>query len=868
MAGDRQIASKSPKGYTLGVRKSKGRTRFLGTTSPQRAGLPALLRCDGLLLLAMVAMVALSPSPLLAEEPQKVTLQLKWHHQFQFAGYYAAEAKGYYREAGLDVSFVEGEPHTDVVGEVASGRAQFGVGNSSLVLARHQGRPVVALAAFFQHSPLVLLARKGAGIRSIHDLAGKRVLFEAGSEELLAYLKRERVPESSLRATYNAFDMEALLSGQVDAVTAYETVEPFQLGSRMAEFITFSPRQGGIDFYGDTLFTSERELDASPKRVANFLSASARGWKYALDNPEEVVDLILKRYDTAGLHSKEKLLFEARETANLVRSDLVEPGYMHRGRWRHIVESYAELGAIPPDFSLEGFLYDPGAERDADRAWLVRFTQALLAVIGGLCIAGVAFWRWNLRLRREVEARQQAVRELAESENRFRFIAEHSGDVVWTMDWESERLTFISPSVAHLGGYSADEILGKRAWRGLTAESAERFRGNVRSAVDRWKSGDRSGARTVTEVALRHREGRLIHAEVVTTVHEDKTGRLTVVGITRDISARKASEAEMERLALYDPLTDLPNRRTLLDRLGQAFSRAGREGSRFALLFLDLDRFKPINDDYGHDVGDFVLQEAARRMRVCVRGADTVARVGGDEFVVILSAIENCSQALLVAGKIHASLCVPFVFPEGPTVAITSSIGVALYPDHGKNQRDLMKACDDAMYLAKADGKNRVQLAEESPEEPFLSGAGEATAQALVTFQWRRAYTSGNAAIDAEHRELFKEINQLMRAGLDKEAHPEPFVAAARALVLHIKDHFSHEDAVLQKVGFEGAEAHAARHRELLDRAAALQWEVVTGKGGLGEWVDFLARELVVGHLLRDDRQFFHLLKGEPEPAA
>ena len=117
----------------------------------------------------------------------KITLQLRWFHQFQFAGYYAAKMKGYYRDAGLDVSIMDSKPGMEVVSEVISGRAQYGVGNSSLLLARQQGKPVVALAAIFQHSPLVFIARADAGISSVHDLAGKKIMLEPHADELMAY---------------------------------------------------------------------------------------------------------------------------------------------------------------------------------------------------------------------------------------------------------------------------------------------------------------------------------------------------------------------------------------------------------------------------------------------------------------------------------------------------------------------------------------------------------------------------------------------------------------------------------------------------------------------------------------------------------
>ncbi len=222
-----------------------------------------------------------------AEPPtsQPITLQLKWQHQFQFAGYYAAQEKGYYREAGLDVVLKEAIPGLDIVDEVVSGRAQYGVGNCSLLLERQKGRPVVVLAAVFQHSPVILIARAGSGITTVQDLRGKRLMVEKQNDELLAYLRKEGVTESTLRLMPHTFDPLDLTKGRVDCMSAYATDEPFLLLKSGTPFLELTPRMGGIDFYGDNLFTTEAELKANPARVRAFREASMRGWKYAMQHP-------------------------------------------------------------------------------------------------------------------------------------------------------------------------------------------------------------------------------------------------------------------------------------------------------------------------------------------------------------------------------------------------------------------------------------------------------------------------------------------------------------------------------------------------------------------------------------------------------
>ena len=228
-----------------------------------------------------------------------VVLQLKWSHGFQFAGYYAALEKGYYRDAGLDVHIREASPGLDVVEQVLSEKADFGVGTSGLLMARKAGQPVVVLAAIFQHSPLVLIARRDSATQSIHDLVGKRVMIEAGGDELLAYLRRERITPEQFTLLEHSFKPQDLIDGKVDAISAYSSNEPFYLELAGLDYLVFTPRSAGIDFYGDNLFTSEALLKARPEQARAFREASLRGWQYAMDHPEEIATLIHERYSAA-----------------------------------------------------------------------------------------------------------------------------------------------------------------------------------------------------------------------------------------------------------------------------------------------------------------------------------------------------------------------------------------------------------------------------------------------------------------------------------------------------------------------------------------------------------------------------------------
>jgi diguanylate cyclase (GGDEF)-like protein len=165
----------------------------------------------------------------------------------------------------------------------------------------------------------------------------------------------------------------------------------------------------------------------------------------------------------------------------------------------------------------------------------------------------------------------------------------------------------------------------------------------------------------------------------------------------------------VQHLAHHDVLTDLPNRTLFADRLQQSLAKARRDKTQLAVMYLDLDNFKPVNDTLGHAVGDLLLKDAARRMRHGVRESDTVARAGGDEFVVLLPAVESAQDALAVAEKIRHVLSQPFEL-AGHIMSISASIGVAVYPEHGQGEEALLKNADAAMYLAKQVGRNNVKL--------------------------------------------------------------------------------------------------------------------------------------------------------------
>jgi diguanylate cyclase (GGDEF)-like protein len=214
-------------------------------------------------------------------------------------------------------------------------------------------------------------------------------------------------------------------------------------------------------------------------------------------------------------------------------------------------------------------------------------------------------------------------------------------------------------------------------------------------------SGEAHDQVYIEEVQQPCKDGSMIWTEALAKFYlNEETGKVEIHGVTRDISERKAAQDKIHFLAMHDPLTGLPTRNLLNDRLEHALTTANRDHTQLALMFLDLDKFKPVNDQYGHDVGDLLLQQVAHRLQAVVRASDTVARIGGDEFIVLLPTMQNADDAEKIASKIFEAMRQPFECGSHH-LQISCSIGIALYPEHGKTGLELLKQADIAMYASK-----------------------------------------------------------------------------------------------------------------------------------------------------------------------
>ena len=264
----------------------------------------------------------------------------------------------------------------------------------------------------------------------------------------------------------------------------------------------------------------------------------------------------------------------------------------------------------------------------------------------------------------------------------------------------NNRIISINTAFSKITGYQEHEALGKNPGLMNSGHHDKDF------FTDFWGELLRNG-QWQGEIWNRHKKGRIFPVWQSITAIKDMNGQtIQYVSIFNDISARKADEELILYQANYDSLTGLPNRNLFLDRINVAIKKAQRENKQLALLMIDLDRFKWINDTLGHKAGDILLQETAKRLKNSVRQSDTVARLGGDEFIIIASELQHQSDVEMIANKIFSSFKAPLLIDKHE-VFISGSIGITLYPDDGTTVEKLQMNADNAMYSAKENGRNR-----------------------------------------------------------------------------------------------------------------------------------------------------------------
>ena len=299
---------------------------------------------------------------------------------------------------------------------------------------------------------------------------------------------------------------------------------------------------------------------------------------------------------------------------------------------------------------------------------------------------------------------------LKNSEELWKFALEGAGDGVWDWDISNDKAHF-SDRYKEMLGFNNEEIDSSiKEWNNRVHPDDA---ASLDEAIKNYLSGKAEKYIHEHRVICKDKSIKWVLSRGM-IVKRDKHGApLRMVGTHTDITARKLLETRLENLAHFDALANVPNRTLFNDRLKLALSYAKREKKMLAVMFIDLDLFKEINDLYGHETGDIVLKKVSRQLVSCVRESDTVARMGGDEFVILLPIIDDIEDVKLVASKIVEAVAQPIKVAK-THLHITCSIGIAIYPQHGKDEKLLVINADMAMYQAKNSGKNQAKFFEES----------------------------------------------------------------------------------------------------------------------------------------------------------
>ena len=334
-----------------------------------------------------------------------------------------------------------------------------------------------------------------------------------------------------------------------------------------------------------------------------------------------------------------------------------------------------------------------------DNYWLV---LAVVLLAAGNLSAGVGLWYWWRRTKNALilqQMRGESARMQAERDLRlYARVFDSSSEAVLITDAE-QRIVALNPAFTQITGYAPEEVLGRMPSILASGRHPPEFYQRM------WQSIHRTG-HWQGEIWNRRKSGETYPEWETISAVRDEEGQVThYVAIFSDVSERKAVEDRLVFVAQHDPLTGLPNRVLMQDRLQVAMAAAQRNGEYVALLVVDLDRFKEVNDRMGHLAGDELLRLVAQRLQACVRQADTVSRLGGDEFMVVLPGVKGSMDAAQVAQKILEAIGAPFSI-EGSAVSVTSSIGIALFPVDGTDVEALVRSADTAMYRVKRTGRN------------------------------------------------------------------------------------------------------------------------------------------------------------------
>lgn len=617
-------------------------------------------------------------------DDKSFSVQLRWYHQFQFAGYYAALEKNFYEDAGLDVKLIEGGPTIIPVNEVLQKRADIGVSNSSLVIEYLRGEPVVMLGAIFQHSSNVILTSEK--FKSPDALArGGTIALMGGDQdvELKAMFLKEGIDLKKVKFVSHKNHIEELLQNRVDAINIYTSNELFVMNERGIAYKILEPRDYGLDFYGDTIFTTKELVKNHPKEIEKFRDATLKGWEYALKNQEEIITLILKKYNTQNKTYKQ-LEFEAEILKELINPDIVQIGHSNPGRWEHIVKIYKLFDLVESEVSLDKFYYKVDAKEDMTWFYIYVAISLFLLIVSTFVVFYI--YRTNKKLQKTL------------LRHKILFENSASAGIVWN---ECFTITAWNIEAKRVFGWSYNEVVGRNIFDFLVAPQDLDLAKRNLTQISKDEQLYLFSNENLTK------DGRVILCEWHNTLLPKmaKHDKQEIVSLAIDITQKDKEEKLLKQQALYDTLTSLPNRHNFEQLLKKELKITKKSSSILGIGFIDLDGFKNINDTFGHEAGDFLLKTLAKKFQEVLKERGVVARIGGDEFVFIIKA-ENYKKDVEEFLRVASSK----INHENNQLQVSASVGIYFVDKkNSETVSEILKKADISMYTAKKLGKNQYQ---------------------------------------------------------------------------------------------------------------------------------------------------------------
>lgn len=750
-----------------------------------------------------------SSLPLYAEhargEPdsQTVSLQLLWKHQFQFAGYYMAKEKGFYKEAGIDVDIREFDNTTDQVSDVLSGKSDFAVGRSSLLIDKARGKDIVALFATYQQSPLMLLSKANRNINTPKDLKGRRIMMTQNAEqvaEVLAMLLQAGLRTSDYQYQQHSFNLQDLIDDRTDAMGAYISNEPYQLQQQNIPYSIIHPADYGFDMYSDILFTSRNMVNEHPKLTHRFYEASIKGWRYAFEHINETAALIHDHYNSQQ-RSLDALEFEGRALKALAFDEQGQFGTLSQKKFDSMAKLYLIIGALTPKYDISDFIYQP------DELVLSARERRYLSRLGNITLC--AYTRWMpyegiednryqgliadymtlLSQQLNVSLTIMPTDSWAHTLNMIRSGLCDLAPAAMATPKGGRYLAFSTPylsmpavvAVHDRSQYNetsselADKRLAVRADSAFLEILHSRYPNATILPVNTVSEGlKRVGTQDVfgfidapasisytmqaehilgitlydtlndqwdISIAVR-RDNQLLldvfnrsienlspreHKDIANqwlninyAYNVDYTHVWLMVAIFVILIILLAYRYKMisdynirlEFMAQHDALTHAYNRNKLYECLNNELSLYQRYNRHFSVIFFDIDDFKLINDNFGHNEGDRALTQIVELVTQAIRHTDRLGRWGGEEFLIVLPEA-RLDTATLIAEKLRQTIIsYDFCFENSH---VTCSFGIAEVQD-GDTIESLIHRADNALYLAKSEGKNCTRCAQPTAE--------------------------------------------------------------------------------------------------------------------------------------------------------